>query len=99
MLQVVDHSEGIVFSVVVQPRSSKNSVAGLYDGALKIKLTAPPVDNAANKMCVGFLSKLVGVSKSSIEIVSGHTNRRKQILIKLDPNQSAALKKRIQAFK
>jgi len=84
MLAIVDHPEGISFSVFVQPRSSKNSIAGEYGESLKIKLTAPPVDNAANKMCIQFLSKTLGVPKSSMEILSGHTGRKKNILVRID---------------
>ncbi len=104
MVTVIDHPEGISFKVFVQTRSSKNMVAGIYGESLKIKLTAPPVDNAANKMCVNFLSKILGVAKSSVEILSGHTNRNKKILVKLDQKddfqkQAASLKHRIESLK
>ncbi len=56
-------------------------ISGLHGDALKIKLTAPPVDGAANKMCVEYLAKCLKVSKSSLEIVSGHTSRTKQVLV------------------
>ena len=52
-----ENKEGIVIKVFIQPRSSKNMIAGLYKDALKIKLTAPPVEGAANRMCINFLSK------------------------------------------
>jgi len=74
--------DGIVFKVLVQPRSSKNMISGLHDGALKIKLTAPPVDNAANKMGLKFLAKSLGVARSNLEIIAGHTSRHKQILLR-----------------
>ena len=74
--------EGLVFKVLVQPRSSKNMIAGLHNEALKIKLTAPPVDNAANQMCLKFLAKCLDVSKSSLEIIAGHSSRHKQILLR-----------------
>jgi len=104
MVTVIDHPEGISFKVFVQPRSSKNMIAGTYGESLKIKLTAPPVDNAANKMCVNFLSKILGVSKSSVQILSGHTNRNKKILVKLDhtdnfQKQAANLKHRIESLR
>jgi len=57
-------------------------IAGLHGDAIKIKLTAPPVGGEANKMCVKFLSKCLGVPKSSLEIVSGQTGRTKRILIR-----------------
>jgi uncharacterized protein YggU (UPF0235/DUF167 family) len=59
-------------------------ISGLHDEALKIKLTAPPVDNAANRMCLKFLAKCLGVSKSSLKISAGHNSRRKQILLLSD---------------
>jgi len=76
--------EGIIFKVFVQPKSSKNIIAGLHGDALKIKLTAPPIENAANAMCVKFLAKALSVSKSSIDIIAGHTSRNKQVLLKAD---------------
>lgn len=55
-------------------------IAGPHGDALKVKITAPPADGEANKMCIKFLAKSLGLPKSSIEIVSGHTSRTKQIL-------------------
>jgi uncharacterized protein len=68
--------------VFVQPRASKNMIAGLHGNALKVKLTAAPVDNAANEMCVEFLSKCLKLPKSSVEITTGKTGRTKQIFIR-----------------
>ena len=79
-------SDGITFTVFVQPRSSKNSIVGLYGDALKIKLTATPVEGAANKMCIEFLAKQLGAPKSSLSIISGHSSRTKRILITYDDN-------------
>jgi uncharacterized protein (TIGR00251 family) len=88
MTLVENHSKGFVFKIFVQPRSSKNQIEGLYGDALKIKLKAPPVGGAANKMCLQFLAKHMGVPKTSLEIVSGHSGRTKRILLK-DPESSA----------
>ena len=68
-------------AVRIQPRASKNSVVRMDDGSLKIRLTAPPVDGAANEALVDFLSRTLDLSKSSIEIVSGHTSREKRVKI------------------
>lgn len=62
-------------------------IAGLQGDALKIKLIAPPVDNAANRMCIDFLAKSLGVSKSSLAILAGHTGRNKQVLLQSDQNE------------
>jgi uncharacterized protein (TIGR00251 family) len=92
--------EGISFYVHVQPGSSKNEIVGRHGDALKIKLTAPPVAGAANKLCLAYLSKRLGISKSSLEIRSGHTGRTKRILIRHTGRPSAAgrekLKERIE---
>lgn len=77
-----DHPEGVVFRVYVQPRASKNVVVGPHNGALKVKLTAPPVGGAANKMCIAFFAKTLGVPKSSVEILSGQTSRSKTVLVR-----------------
>jgi uncharacterized protein len=69
------------FSVRIQPRSSKNGVTRMEDGSLKIRLTAPPVDGAANEALIKFLSETLDLSKSQIEIVSGHTSREKRLKI------------------
>lgn len=68
-------------SVRIQPRASKNGATRMEDGSLKIRLTAPPVDGAANAALVEFLSAALSVGKSSVEIVSGHTGRQKIIRI------------------
>ena len=73
--------DGFEFQVFVQPRSSKNQIAGRHGDALKVRLTAPPVDGAANALCVKYLAKCLGVPKSALEIVAGHTGRTKRIRV------------------
>ena len=73
--------EGLILNVYVQPRSSKNQICGQQGEELKIRLTSPPVDGAANKLCREFMAELFGVSKSSVEIVSGETSRHKRVRI------------------
>ena len=85
MLQMTMKKAGLTFKIAVQPRASRNQVAGLKGDALKIRLTAPPVDGAANKACLQFLAKTLGVPKSSLSIQSGETGRNKLILARLDP--------------
>ncbi len=81
-----DHPEGVVFRVYVQPRASRNEVVGPHNGALKVKLTAPPVDGAANKMCIAFLAKALGVPKSAVKIIAGQTSRSKTVLVRGEAN-------------
>jgi len=61
-------------------------VTGLLGDTLKIKLTAPPVDGAANVMCIKYLAKSLSVSGSRLEIISGHTGKTKYILFKYGDN-------------
>ena len=68
-------------SVRIQPRASKNEIIRRAGGGLKIRLTAPPVDGAANEALVKFLSGELGVAKSRVEIVSGQSSRDKIIRI------------------
>ena len=72
---------GIQFPAFIQPRSSLNSIARIHNNALKIRLTAPPVDGKANHVCVVFLAKLLGVKSSQVSIASGSANRNKVIQI------------------
>jgi uncharacterized protein (TIGR00251 family) len=82
MLWIQETADGVVFKVIVQPRSSRNEIAGLQGDALKIRLTAPPVEGAANKMCVEFLAKSLKVRKSDVEIIRGQSSRTKKVLVK-----------------
>jgi uncharacterized protein (TIGR00251 family) len=75
---------GFVLKVLIQPRSSKNMIIGLHGDALKIKLTAPPVGGAANKMCIQYLAKSLKIPRSSLKIISGQTSRKKTVLIKYE---------------
>lgn len=72
---------GIRFSATIQPKSSQNAIVGIHDDSLKIRLTSPPVDGAANKACVKFLAKQMCVSSANVSIVSGLTSRKKVIQI------------------
>ncbi len=74
-------STGVVLRVFVAPRSSSNKVLGLHDGMMKVALTAPPVEGAANKALVAFLAKMLGVSKSSVMLVAGETSRKKIVSV------------------
>jgi len=77
----LENSEGVIFSVFVLPRSSKCALAGIHDGALKVKLTKPPVDGEANAECCRFLAKLFGVPKSHIAVARGVASRHKALQI------------------
>jgi hypothetical protein len=90
MLDIREHNDGVSFPIIVHPRSKKNAILGIHDGALKINIAAPPFEGAANEACRTFLSKALGVSKSNIEIVKGKTSPRK--IVKCRDTNQAALK-------
>lgn len=81
MIAIKETSNGLAFSVYVQPRASRIAIVGSHDNALKIKLTAPPVGGAANKQCIQVLAKALGLAKSAITIAGGQSHRRKKIRI------------------
>jgi uncharacterized protein (TIGR00251 family) len=68
-------------SVYVQPRASKTCIAGFHDGAIKIRLAAPPVDGAANAALIEFVAERLGVAKSRVRLISGTSSRRKVLEI------------------
>lgn len=73
--------EGIQFAATIQPRSSKNCIVGLHNDTLKIRLTSPPVEGAANQLCVKFLADFLEISPSRVSIIRGLTGRNKTIRI------------------
>ncbi len=79
---VRDTAQGAQFALRVQPRASRNAIAGVMGDAIKLVITAPPVDGKANQAVIEYLSDLFRVSKSSIVIVSGETGRNKVIAIR-----------------
>jgi uncharacterized protein (TIGR00251 family) len=78
---VTSLNNDLILCVYIQPRASKNQICGIQGEELKIRLTSPPVDGAANKLCREFIADLFDVSKSSVEIISGETSRHKRLRI------------------
>jgi uncharacterized protein (TIGR00251 family) len=68
---------GITIRVRVQPGASRNEIVGIREGALCVRLTSPPVEGAANKECIRFLSKKLHIAKSNISIIRGERSRNK----------------------
>jgi uncharacterized protein (TIGR00251 family) len=81
MLELQRSNGDVLLPVAVQPRASRNAVAGLHGGALKLQLTAPPVEGAANDACLRFLADLLGLSRAHLSIVQGTKARHKVIRI------------------
>jgi uncharacterized protein len=72
---------GATFAVKVHPRAKKNAITGEVGDALKLALTAPPVDGKANEACIDFFAKVLKVSRSSVTIAAGHASRNKVIRV------------------
>ena len=68
-------------SIRLYPNAARNEVATFSDGVWQIRISAPPVKGKANKELIAFLSKVLGVSKSSLSIAKGHTSRNKVIAV------------------
>ena len=74
-------NDDLILRVKVQPKASKDEIAEIMGGTVKIRITAPPVDGKANKHLIAYLAKLFKVGKSNISLLSGETSREKRLLI------------------
>ena len=78
---ITEAKGSVTFAVRVVPRSSRNQVVSVEGGALKIKLTAPPVEGAANAALIEFVAEWLGVRRSAVSIVSGDKARNKLVRV------------------
>ena len=79
-LAVTERAAGVVrFTVRVQPRASRSAIDGIHGDALRVRLSAPPVDGAANEALVELLAKALGVAKRDVRVVAGSASRSKVI--------------------
>jgi uncharacterized protein len=82
VIRVEDHPEGCVLSVRAQPGARKAAVLGEQGGALKVAVTAPPVEGKANKALAEALREALGLKRSQVELLGGETSRDKRFLIR-----------------
>jgi uncharacterized protein (TIGR00251 family) len=84
MLRIDENTErrSVIFAVRVQPRASKDEIAGEMDGALKIRLRALAVEDRSNESLVEFIAGVLNTSKSAVRILSGERNRSKRIEVR-----------------
>ncbi|MFL6230056.1 MAG: DUF167 domain-containing protein [Pyrinomonadaceae bacterium] len=82
MIRCMEQDGALIFAVRVVPRASRTEVAGMYDGALRVRVTAPPVEGAANAELVRFVAKALGVASRDVEIVSGHSSKTKLLRVR-----------------
>ena len=79
---VQEHPQGVTLYIRVQPRASRNEIIVDHTAQqLKVRITTPPVDSAANKALLRFIAKLIGVPPRTVSIISGDKNRSKVLLI------------------
>jgi uncharacterized protein (TIGR00251 family) len=71
----------IRLDVYIQPRASKTELGGIHDGMIKIRIAAPAVKNAANRVLIEFIAQQLGIAKRCVRIVSGGTSRKKVLEI------------------
>ena len=72
-------ADGVVIQLHLQPRASKTEICGIHGDELKVRVTSPPVDDAANKLCIEFFAKSFKLPKSAVTIISGHKSRHKRL--------------------
>ena len=82
MLELVESGDGIVFSVRVQPRASRDAIGGEWQGALKVRLTAPPVDDRANHALRRLLAERLEIPVAAVRILSGARRRTKRVEVR-----------------
>lgn len=90
-----DHPDGALLDVRVIPRAAQSALAGERNGALLVRLNAPPVEGAANTELVALLSTVLGVPKRQIAIVSGERTRNKRV--RISGMTAAAVRQRVES--
>ncbi|HIJ79665.1 MAG: DUF167 family protein [Desulfobulbaceae bacterium] len=80
MSYLLENEDGsVTIALYIQPKASRNRIVGLHGNALKLSITAPPVDGKANEAVSKFIAKLFKVPKTAVDIVSGQSSRNKRI--------------------
>jgi uncharacterized protein len=81
MIPIRETETGVIFRIRVVPRASRCEPAGFQDDALKLRITAPPVEGKANEACITLLAELLGVKKAQLTIIAGQTSRTKTVAV------------------
>lgn len=82
MLELVEKDGAVIFSLRVQPRASRDAIDGEWNGALKLRVTAPPVDDRANEACRRLLAEHLNIPLSAVRILSGKRSRTKRVEVR-----------------
>lgn len=89
---ITGETDRVIIRLHLQPRASKTEICGIQGGELKVRVTSPPVDDAANKLCIDLFSRIFRTAKSNIAIVSGHKSRHKRLqIIGVNPEEGMAI--------
>ena len=83
------NGDSVLLRLSVMPNAKRTEVDGLHDGALRVRLAAPPVDGRANDALIAWLAKSLGVPKRDVEVLRGESSRRKQVAIAVSPDAAA----------
>jgi uncharacterized protein (TIGR00251 family) len=81
ILDITETDDGIIFTVHVQPRACRNELCGISGNEIKLRLTSPPVDGSANRLCTEYLAEILGIAKSKVRILRGEKSRHKTIKV------------------
>ena len=81
--------DGVLLQISVMPNAKRTAVDGLHDGALRVRLAAPPIDGRANKALVAWLAKSLGVPRRDVELLRGESSRRKQVAVAVSYDAAA----------
>ena len=95
MIRFTETAQDITFTVRVVPRASRSEIAGEFDGALRVRLAAPPVDGAANRELIRLLARELKVPQNAVDIVTGSASKRKTVRIR---NVSDDARERLKSF-
>ncbi len=80
-IEIRESEDGVTFSVRVIPRASRTEIAGEIGGAVRVRVSSPPVDGAANDVLIRLIAKRLSVPRSAVEIVSGSASRTKLVRV------------------
>lgn len=95
MIKYSHKDQKLIFKVRVVPRASISKVVGEHDGALRVRVAAPPVDGAANEELIRTLAQALKVSRSAVQIVAGHSSKTKHVSVEGAPPEALVALSRI----